>query len=214
MSRSGLIKLRAMIKYIICLSLSLACVIEANTTLWVSRDFEHLVLEQESRSEDRSAVQLLDEYATIDTTYSGGFVTSINGIRSIHGKVSKDWFYYVNGVLAHVGAKNYKVKPGDIVWWDFHEWSEKRLISSVIGAYPQPFTGGYFGKVLPTRVVYAPEFHDAGAKVADALKKLGVKQVGLLEYTPNANIEYKKIYLSLDRPMERSRSKRVYTRHP
>ena len=63
-----------------------------------------------------------------------------------------DWFYYVNGAEASVGAGDYGLSPGDVEQWDFHDWSATMHIPAIVGAYPEPFVHGLSGRRLPTRL--------------------------------------------------------------
>ena len=55
--------------------------------------------------------------------YGGRFVQAIEGIA---GSLSKreDWFYFVNGLEADRGAVEYRLRPGDVEWWDYRHWSD------------------------------------------------------------------------------------------
>ncbi|MBU1670494.1 MAG: DUF4430 domain-containing protein [Actinobacteria bacterium] len=91
-----------------------------------------------------SVMDALSSTADVQTDYGGGFVTSIQGIgsTSVEGGPA-DWFYYVNGVLSDLGADQFEVGAGDLVWWDLHSWKEGGYLPAVIGAYPRPFAGGF-----------------------------------------------------------------------
>jgi hypothetical protein len=90
-------------------------------------------------------MDMLDQNASLKKTYAGGFVQSINGIRClVNDSGEVDWFYYVNGLLAHIGVKMYIPSLGDIAWWDYHPWNERQMFPSVIGVFPQPFLNGLF----------------------------------------------------------------------
>ena len=124
-----------------------------------------------------SAMDVLHKVATVTTTYGGGYVGSINGIKSQYNSENgkkKDWLYYINGMLASVGANQYKPHPGDVIHWDFHDWSSNRAVTAIIGEYPEPFLHGYNGKVKPTSIVYAKEFYDAAYGLQQSLEKQGV----------------------------------------
>jgi hypothetical protein len=86
---------------------------------------------------------LLAEHTTVDTSYGGQFVNGINGVRSTFGGVSSasaaDWFYWVDGVLADVGAADWKLKGGDTVWWDYHRWSGAMVLPATLDAFPVPW---------------------------------------------------------------------------
>ena len=49
---------------------------------------------------------------------------------------ARDWFYYVNGVLAPRGAATTAVHRGDRIWWDLHDWRATDTIPAVVGSYP------------------------------------------------------------------------------
>ena len=124
-----------------------------------------------------SAMDVLQKVATVTTTYGGGYVGSINGIKSQYNSEDgekKDWLYYINGMLASVGATRYKPHPGDIIRWDFHDWSSDRAVTAIIGDYPEPFLHGYNSMVTPTSIVYAEEFYDTAFSLQQSLEKRGV----------------------------------------
>jgi len=124
-----------------------------------------------------SAMDVLNEVADITCIYGGGFVESINGVKSQFAGgegEKKDWFYYINGMLASVGATQYKLHSGDIEHWDFHDWRLDRMVTAIIGDYPEPFLHGYNGRVAETSIVYADEFYEAATGLQQSLEKQGV----------------------------------------
>jgi len=139
-----------------------------------------LVLDESVRvSAGANALDALEQVATVETKYGGGFVEAINGIRSQYSqtKVKKDWFFYVNGMSAKVGGLSYKLCDGDVEHWDFHDWSLHAFAPAIIGNFPQPFLGGYQGEILPTIIVYDEGFRDAAQVLTSKLEKLGVENV-------------------------------------
>lgn len=128
---------------------------------------------------DANALDTLAKVATVQTKYGGGFIEAINEIRSQYSgsKVKKDWFLYVNGISANVGALDYKLCNGDVEHWDFHDWSFHAFVPAIIGDFPQPFLGGYQGKVLPTLVVYDEGSQEAAQDLVNGLKELGVESI-------------------------------------
>lgn len=124
-----------------------------------------------------SALEVLQRVAEVETKYGRGFVVGINGIRSRYPKERKDWFYYVNGILAKVGAGGYKLCPGDVEHWDFHEWGFNAFIPAIIGSFPQPFLSGYGGRTRPTVIVHQTGFGQIAEKLRDTLISLGVKEI-------------------------------------
>ena len=124
-----------------------------------------------------SAMDILNKVATVTTTYGGGYVESINGIKSQYNDGSgekKDWLYYINGMLASIGANMYKLHPGDIERWDFHDWDSDRMITAIIGDYPEPFLHGYSGRVTATTIVYGEEFYNTAFGLQQSLENQGV----------------------------------------
>jgi hypothetical protein len=108
----------------------------------------------------------------VDTRYGGGFVESINGVSG--GAAGRDWFYYVNGVQARMGAASTAVHGGDRIWWDLHDWSAADSVPAVVGSFPEPFLHGVQGRRLPTTLECARGASAACKQVASQLKAVGV----------------------------------------
>jgi hypothetical protein len=119
-----------------------------------------------------TVMRMLERSFRVQTKYGGGFVESIDGRSGTSGRV--DWFYYVNGVEAPVGAASTAVHRGDRIWWDLHDWSATNTVPAVVGSFPEPFVHGVGGKRLPTALECATDTHDACEKVTGALKAIGV----------------------------------------
>ena len=122
-------------------------------TIWITRDQGRTVLLVRHVPAGETAMQALDRSAKIDTRYGGRFVESINGLS---GSVSSrhDWFYFVNGIEATRGAVDYRLRSGDVEWWDYRDWGRVgQNVTVVVGAFPEPFLHGYGGKVRPAVVV-------------------------------------------------------------
>jgi hypothetical protein len=122
-------------------------------TIWITRDQGKTVLLVHRVPAGETAMQALDRSATIDTRYGGRFVEAVNGLA---GSVSSrhDWFYFVNGIEATRGAVDYRLRDGDVEWWDYRDWGRVgQNITVVVGAFPEPFLHGYGGKVRPAVVV-------------------------------------------------------------
>jgi len=150
-------------------------------TLRVTRDFGRHLLSQDREPEVRegqTVMRLLRAENDVKTRYGGGFVRSINGISSRGSGGRRDWFYFVNGVLADKGADQYDLSPGDTVQWDYRDWGAAMDVRSIVGAFPEPFVSGVEGKRLPTRV----ECEDAEGPPCHGVKRLlrdrGVRATG------------------------------------
>jgi hypothetical protein len=119
-------------------------------TVWVTRDRGAVVLHAAKVPAGVSALQALDRVADVKTRFSGRYVRAVDGVDE-HG--SRAWFYYVNGYLADRSAAEYRLRPGDVEWWDYRSWRDPAQDPVVIGAFPQPFLNGYDGKRRPAVVV-------------------------------------------------------------
>jgi hypothetical protein len=126
-------------------------------------------------TESDTVMRVLERGADITTRYGGGFVKSIDGLEG-EGAGGRDWFFYVNGLWSPVGAADYPLRGGESVWWDYRDWSVGERVAAAVGAWPQPFRGGYEGARHRTAVVcrvagpacatVSERLRDAGASLA------------------------------------------------
>ncbi|WP_125152138.1 DUF4430 domain-containing protein [Clostridium rectalis] len=91
-------------------------------------------------SENKSAMTYLRE--NLDLRDEGGFIYEINGVHNLYPipmsqkteqqKKLKimgiDWFIYINGKKASVGANDLYPKSGDEILLDYHEWDKRELV--------------------------------------------------------------------------------------
>ena len=144
--------------------------------LRVTRDFGRQELGAPARREEvresDTVMRFLQGERKVTTRFGGGFVQSIDGLGgTISGE--RDWFYYVNGSEASVGAADYKLSPGDTVQWDYHDWHATQHVPAIVGAYPEPFVHGFDGKRLPTRLECEDDGSAACKQVGDKLAEQG-----------------------------------------
>jgi hypothetical protein len=124
---------------------------------------------------EETVMSLLVRNARVGTRYGGGFVQSVDGLAGgTQGGHPVDWFYYVNGIEAPLGAASTRVHPGDHIWWDRHDWSQTQDIPAVVGSFPEPFLNGASGKRLPVRVECASPSGYACRTVTSRLREFGV----------------------------------------
>jgi hypothetical protein len=155
-------------------------------SLTVSRDFGSRELGEASRGSvpgGETVMGLLQRSFDVETASGGGFVQQIDGVAG--GRRAGrpvDWFYYVNGIEARVGAAERRLNPGDRVWWDHHDWGVTLRIPAVVGAFPEPFLSGDQGRRLPVRLDCEPAAEEACDEVVRRLEVAGVTKVstGLL----------------------------------
>jgi hypothetical protein len=130
---------------------------------------------EEAIVESDTVMRVLEREADISTGYGGGFVRSIDGIAAtVRDGRRYDWFFFVNGVEAPVGAADFDLEGGEAIWWDYRYWSAASRAPAVVGSWPQPLAGGYEGERRP--VVVECRGGDAACGVArDKLDEAGVE---------------------------------------
>jgi len=113
--------------------------------VWVTRDRGATLLDEGRVPAGLTALQGLDRLTPVESGYGGAFVSKIDGVASsrLH---QRDWFFYVNGYEADRGAASYRLRAGDVEWWDYHSWQGSGRVPVVVGAFPEPFLHGYDGK--------------------------------------------------------------------
>jgi len=142
----------------------------------ITRDFGRESIKDQSVrvKEGQSAMEVLKRVADVRTEYGGGFVASIEGLSSQSGGgQTRDWFYYINGILAGTGAGSYDVKAGDRIWWDYHPWSHGSMASGVVGSWPMPFSRGSSDKKMRSLVAYGAGMEGPAREAGAFLSKNG-----------------------------------------
>jgi hypothetical protein len=123
---------------------------------------------------DETVMRLLESKRNVKTSYGGKFVDSIDGLSTSAAGGHSDWFYFVNGIEAAVGAADHTLSPGDVVQWDYRRWDATTRIPAIVGAYPEPFLRGSGGKRLPVRLECA---RPGGAACRTVQKRLSAEGV-------------------------------------
>jgi Domain of unknown function (DUF4430) len=121
-------------------------------SLWVTRDRGAEVIHTGTVPAGISALEAVDRELDVDTRYGGRFVQSIEGVEGSLAE-QRDWFWYVNGLEGDTSAAEYRLRPGEIVWWDYRSWAAQMQVPVVVGAFPEPFVHGFGGDVPPAVVV-------------------------------------------------------------
>ena len=153
----------------------------AGARLSVTRDFGHKLIgevEAEPVREDETVMRLLESDFEVRKRFGGRFVQAIDGVEGQGAGGDADWFYFVNGVEADVGAAEFELSPGDRIQWDYRDWGAAMRVPAIVGAFPEPFLNGLEGKRRPVRV----ECEDSEAGVCqaarDTLEREGVSTSG------------------------------------
>lgn len=148
----------------------------SDVALSVTRDFGSVRVGSQvehSVPGSQTVMRLLERSYRVSTRYGGGFVESVNGLSGTSSR--RDWFFYVNGIEASLGAAGTGVHKGDRIWWDLHDWSATDSIPAVVGSFPEPFVHGIDGRRYPTTLECASDATAACQKVSSQLDAIGVK---------------------------------------
>ena len=152
-----------------------------SVTVTVSQDFGRDRLAPTSRQTARkgeTVMRLLQRSFDVTTRFGGNFVQEIDGVAGGRADGRRvDWFYYVNGIEASMGAGERKLYPGDRVWWDHHDWETAMRVPAVVGAFPEPFHSGQDGKKLPIRLVCLGSESRSCDEVVQRLSDAGVRNI-------------------------------------
>ena len=132
---------------------------EGTARLWVTRDRGTTLLVDAEVDAGQTLMRAVAAEAEIETRYGGRFLQSLNGIEG-RGAGRRDWFWFVNGYEGDRSAADYRLRDGDVAWWDYRAWEREGEARVVVGAFPEPFLHGYAGKTR-TAVVR----HDGGSAV-------------------------------------------------
>jgi hypothetical protein len=121
-------------------------------TVWITRDRGSQVLHVARVPAGLTAMQAVSRVAKVESRYGGRYVRAVDGLRE-HGR--RAWFYYVNGYLADRSAAEYRLRAGDVEWWDYRSWRDPAQDPVLVGAFPEPFLHGYDGKRRRTVILAA-----------------------------------------------------------
>jgi hypothetical protein len=161
----------------------------AGAELRVTRDFGRTEVGRErldAVNEGQTVMRFLRSRFDIETRFGGRFVQAIDGLAGNLAGDQIDWFYFVNGIEASVGAAEYELSPGDRVQWDRRNWEAAMRIPAIVGAFPEPFVHGVEGKKLPVRVECEEPAADACEEVKRMLARIGVSASGSAIGVPGA----------------------------
>ena len=159
-----------------------------SASLWITRDRGATVVLVRKVPAGLTAMQALDREADIQTRYGGRFVQSIGGV---HGDAAgqRDWFWFLNGIESGQSAADYRLRAGDVEWWDYRSWNGELREPVVVGAFPEPFLHGYDGDVRPVAVRYEPGRAEGAKSIARLLGAASVAPISV-PAPRNANVFY------------------------
>jgi hypothetical protein len=151
----------------------------------VTQEFGHELIEaQDSASLEPgdSALSVLRRYEEVKLGGFGYAISSIDGLKAAtnyngelkDGQDESTWAQITNGIEGDEKPSKYRLYPGDVVQWDLRYWYVTLDVRATVGAFPETFTRGVFGKRFPVRVLCAPSSPGPCATVKAKLRDAGV----------------------------------------
>jgi hypothetical protein len=126
---------------------------EGTATLWVTRDRGATLLLEAEVPAGQTVMRALAAESEIETRYGGRFLQSLDGLEG-DLDAQRDWFWFLNGYEGDRSAAEYRLRDGDVAWFDYRGWQQPGEARVVVGAFPEPFVHGYAGKTRPAVVRY------------------------------------------------------------
>jgi hypothetical protein len=154
---------------------------QGGAVIRVTRDFGHEEIDStrtKTLHEDETVMRVMQSKFDVETRFGGRFVQSIDGVKGAGPGGMRDWFFFVNGVEAEVGAAEYELSPGDRVQWDFRDWGTAMRVPAIVGAFPEPFLNGINGRRRPVRVECDDAESNPCRAAKDALDRVKVPVSG------------------------------------
>ena len=151
---------------------------EGTAQLWVTRDRgETLLLEAEVEA-GQTVMRALAGEADVDTRYGGRFLQAIDGLAGDLDS-QRDWFWFLNGYEGDRSAAEYRLRDGDVAWFDYRRWVEPGEARVVVGAFPEPFVHGFRGRTRPAAVRFEAEAEERARELAEQVGAASVEPFGV-----------------------------------
>ena len=125
-------------------------------------------------------MRLLRSEFEVETRYGGRFVQSIDGLAGGGASGRRDWFFFVNGLEADVGAAEYELSPGDGVQWDLRNWAAAMRRAGDRGRVPRAVSQRERGQAAPGASGVRGGADEPCREVKEALQEHGRAGVRLL----------------------------------
>jgi hypothetical protein len=150
---------------------------EGTATLWVTRDRGAEVLLADEVPAGQTLMRALASKLDIETRYGGRYLQAVEGVAGSLER-QRDWFWFVNGYEGDRSAAEYRLRDGDVAWWDFRAWEREGEARVVVGAFPEPFLHGFAGERRPAVVRYEPSQESRAMRLASRIGAEDVQRLG------------------------------------
>lgn len=147
----------------------------------ITRDFGRELLAAEDRAPlepGTTLLRLLRAHERVQVTGITEGVIAIDGLALRETEPETTWVRNINGIEADGPSSEYRVYPGDVVQWDYRDWYVTLDVRATVGAFPQTFTRGVFGRRFPITIECADPAAEACSRVERTLRRAGVKLDG------------------------------------
>jgi hypothetical protein len=150
---------------------------EGTATLWVTRDRGAELLLEAEVDAGQTLMRALASELEVETRYGGRYLQSAGGLSGSL-EAQRDWFWFVNGYEGDRSAAEYRLRDGDVAWFDYRRWESPGEARVVVGAFPEPFVHGYAGETRPAAVRYEPAAEERARRLAGDLAADDVEPLG------------------------------------
>jgi hypothetical protein len=150
---------------------------EGTATLWVTRDRGAEVLLADDVPAGQTLMRALASQLDVETRYGGRYLQSVEGLAGSLER-QRDWFWFVNGYEGDRSAAEYRLRDGDVAWWDFRSWEREGEARVVVGAFPEPFLHGFAGERRTAVVRYEPSQARRAERLAREIDADDVQRLG------------------------------------
>ena len=150
---------------------------DGTAQLWVTRDRGATLLLEAEVDAGQTVMRALAAEADVETRYGGRFLQSLDGLEG-DLEAQRDWFWFLNGYEGDRSAAEYRLRDGDVAWFDYREWAQPGEARVVVGAFPEPFLHGYGGKTRPAAVRYAPGLEERARELGELVGADSVEPAG------------------------------------
>ena len=149
---------------------------QGTAQLWVTRDRGAELLVDAQVEAGQTLMRALASESDVKTRYGGRYVQSVNGIDGSL-RQQRDWFWFVNGYEGDRSAASYKLRDGDVAWFDYRSWEREGEARVVVGAFPEPLVHGYGGTSRPLAIRYEPALAQRAGALARRFKNVDLQAI-------------------------------------
>ncbi|NLT04867.1 MAG: hypothetical protein GXY03_01015 [Solirubrobacterales bacterium] len=123
-------------------------------------------------------LELLSDHTDVHAVSNGQEIEAIDEVYDQRLPYPRVWAQNVNGIETDEYPVDYRLFDGDVVQVDLRYWHITLDVRATVGAFPETFTRGVFGRRFPTEVVCRPPRSAACTDVKQTMRDAGVDPTG------------------------------------